>query len=87
MDLAFPQTSFGIRSSRLHGEKWMRDDRTAKDVCGEAIMALQEPIIWWAPGLLIEWKHALEKFLAGEPAEGEMRIRGTKNKVKLNPPE
>ena len=25
--------------------------------------------------------------LAGERAEGEMRIRGTKNKVKLNPPE
>ena len=65
MDLASPQTSFGIRSLRIHREKWMGDERTAKDVCGEAIMALQEPIIWCAPGLLIEQKHALEKFLAG----------------------
>ena len=37
--LASPQTSFGVRSSRIHfsvGEKWMRDERTPKDVCGEA---------------------------------------------------
>ena len=41
--LASPQTSFGVRSSRIHfspasvGKKWMRDERTSKDVCGEAI--------------------------------------------------
>ena len=33
--LASPQTSFGVRLSRM-GEKWMRDKRTPKDVCGEA---------------------------------------------------
>ena len=32
--LASPQTSFGVRLSRIH--KWMRDKRTPKDVCGEA---------------------------------------------------
>ena len=32
--LASPQTSFGIRSSRIHFS--MRDERTAKDVCREA---------------------------------------------------
>ena len=34
--LASPQTSFGARSSR----KWMRDERTPKDVCGEAMVRL-----------------------------------------------
>ena len=39
--LASPQTSFGVRLSRVHfsfflGEKWMRDEQTPKDVCGEA---------------------------------------------------
>ena len=29
--VASPQTSFGVR-----GGKWMRDERTQKDVCGEA---------------------------------------------------
>ena len=29
--IASPQTSFGVRS----GEKWMRDEQTSKDVCGE----------------------------------------------------
>ena len=39
--LAFPQTSFGVRLSRIHsvGEKWMRDKRAPKDVCGEARLA------------------------------------------------
>ena len=32
--LASPQTSFGVRLSRI--QKWMRDKRTPKDVCGEA---------------------------------------------------
>ena len=32
--LASPQTSFGVRLSRIH--KWMRDKRTPRDVCGEA---------------------------------------------------
>ena len=43
MFLASPQTSFGVRLSRIHfsvGEKWMRDKRTPKDVCGEATMFL-----------------------------------------------
>ena len=39
-EIASPQTSFGVRSSRIHfslwGEKWMRDERSPKDVCGEA---------------------------------------------------
>ena len=49
--LASPHTSFGVRSSRIHfsptnpgsllispvGERWMRDERTSKDVWGEAI--------------------------------------------------
>ena len=41
--LVSPQTSFEVRSSRIHfsptsvGKKWMRDERTSKDVCGEAI--------------------------------------------------
>ena len=37
-DVASPQTSFGVRLSRIQfvGEKWMRDKRTPKDVCGEA---------------------------------------------------
>ena len=41
--LASPQTSFGVRSSRIHfspksvRERWMRDERTSKDVWGEAI--------------------------------------------------
>ena len=37
-DVASPQTSFGVRLSRIQsvGEKWMRDKRTSKDVCGEA---------------------------------------------------
>ena len=40
--IASPQPSFGVRSSRIHfsltstGEKWMREERTPKDVCGEA---------------------------------------------------
>ena len=40
--IASPQTSFEVRSSRIHlsptdvGEKWMRDERTPKDVWGEA---------------------------------------------------
>ena len=38
--VASPQTSFGVRLSRIHfspvGEKWMRDKQTTKDVCGEA---------------------------------------------------
>ena len=36
-NLASPQTSFGVRSSRIHFSptKWMRDERTPKDVCGE----------------------------------------------------
>ena len=40
--IASPQTSFGVRLSRIHfsptdvGERWMRDKRTLKDVCGEA---------------------------------------------------
>ena len=39
---ASPQTSFGVRSSflphgrRPWGKKRMRDERTPKDVCGEA---------------------------------------------------
>ena len=48
--LASPQTSFGVRLSRIHfsptgynispvGEKWMRDKRTPKDVGGEASCA------------------------------------------------
>ena len=40
LEIASPQTSFGVGSSRSHfslwGEKWMRDERTLKDVCGEA---------------------------------------------------
>ena len=36
MLLASPQTSFGVRLSRIH----MRDKRTPKDVCGEAKMPL-----------------------------------------------
>ena len=40
LSLASPQTSFGVRLSRIHfsptGEKWMRDKRTPKDVRGEA---------------------------------------------------
>ena len=36
--LASPQTSFGVRLSRIHF-LWMRDKRTPKDVCGEAISA------------------------------------------------
>ena len=38
--VASPQTSFRVRSSRIHsvGEKWMRDERTPKDVCGEAMI-------------------------------------------------
>ena len=37
-NVASPQTSFGVRLSRIHsvGEKLMRDKRTPKDVCGEA---------------------------------------------------
>ena len=48
--LASPQTSFGVRSSRIHfspksvRERWMRDERTSKDVWGE--LALFE-IIWY----------------------------------------
>ena len=34
--LASPQTSFEVRSSRIHFSKWMREERTPKDVCGEA---------------------------------------------------
>ena len=47
-----PQTFFGLRSSRIHffptvrGEEWIRDERTPKDVCGEAI-ARQDQIISW----------------------------------------
>ena len=33
--LASPQTSFGFVRHEW-GKKWMRDERTAKDVCGEA---------------------------------------------------
>ena len=43
--VASPQTSFGVRFSRIHfspvGEKWMRDKRTPKDVCGEAMVSAQ----------------------------------------------
>ena len=39
-EVAPPQTSLAVRSSRIHfslwGEKWMRDERTLKDVCREA---------------------------------------------------
>ena len=36
-EVASPQTSFGVRSPRIHfGEKRMRDKRTPKDVCGKA---------------------------------------------------
>ena len=41
--VASPQTSFGVRSSRIHfsvGEKWMRAEGTPKDVCGEATVAV-----------------------------------------------
>ena len=38
--IASPQTSFGVRWSRIHfsptEEKWMRDERTPEDVCGGA---------------------------------------------------
>ena len=39
--IASPQTSFGVRLSRIHfsptvGEKWMGDKLTPKDICGEA---------------------------------------------------
>ena len=38
----FSPTSVGVRLSRIHfspvGEKWMRDNRTPTDVCGEAIV-------------------------------------------------
>ena len=33
--IASPQTSFRVRSSHM-GEKWMRDERTIKEICGEA---------------------------------------------------
>ena len=40
LSVASPQTSFGDRLSRIHfsptGEKWMRDKRAPKEVCGEA---------------------------------------------------
>ena len=46
LSVASPQTSFGVRFSRIHfsrtesvGEKWMRDKRTPKDVCGEASLS------------------------------------------------
>ena len=44
LKVASPQTSFGVRSWRIHfsptsvGEKWIRHERTPKDVCGEAIL-------------------------------------------------
>ena len=57
--IASPQTSFGVRSSRIHspprslsptdrGEEMMRDERTPKDVCGgsrraRAIFSLSYP--------------------------------------------
>ena len=34
--IAFPQASFGVRSFPHVGEERMRDERTPKDVCGEA---------------------------------------------------
>ena len=43
--VASPQTSFGVRSSRIHfspTEKWMRDKRTPKDVRGEASQLVQD---------------------------------------------
>ena len=39
--LASPQTSFGVRLS----QKWMRDKRTPKDVCGEASRAPENCIV------------------------------------------
>ena len=39
--IASAQTSFGVRLSRIHfSPKWMRDERTPKDVCGEARWAI-----------------------------------------------
>ena len=43
--VASPLTSFGVRSSRIHLSR-MRDERTSKDVCGEAIPMLNEPQEW-----------------------------------------
>ena len=43
--VASPQTSFGVRSSRIHFSR-MRDERTPKDVCGEAIPMVNEPQEW-----------------------------------------
>ena len=49
--LASPQTSFGVRSSRIHfsptEEKWMRDERIPKDVCGEANIIHDEQHLKW----------------------------------------
>ena len=52
--IASPQTSFGVRSSRIHssprtvGKKWIRDERSPKNVCGgswraRAIFSLSYP--------------------------------------------
>ena len=52
--IASPQTSFGVRLSRIHlsvGEKWMRDKRTPKDVCGEATSQITAAF-WASPGTL-----------------------------------
>ena len=43
--VASPQTSFGVRSSRIHFSR-MRDKRIPKDVCGEAIPMVNEPQEW-----------------------------------------
>ena len=40
--LASPQTSFGVRLSRIHFSPRMRDKRTPKDVCGEATIKVEE---------------------------------------------
>ena len=44
--VASPQTSFGVRSSRIHFSR-MREERTPKDVCEEAIPMVNEPQEWY----------------------------------------
>ena len=58
--LASPQTSFGVRLSCVHfsfflGEKWMRDERTPKDVCGEARNVAVVDDLWFALGVKASW--------------------------------
>ena len=43
--IASPQTSFGVRSSRI--QKWMRDERTLKDICGEARVFINFCDVWF----------------------------------------